>query len=98
MSKVRKAMIIVGAPLTLATLLGGAAAFASQSGNGTPDPSAHGSHSGYHRITLGDGTAHGSHGGYHRITSGDGTAHDGSDCPYDKGYSSSDAPVSPAVY
>lgn len=81
MSKARKAMIVLGAPLTLATLLGGAAAFASQSGGGSPDPAAHGSHSGYHRITFGDGTPI-----------------DGSDCPYDKSYSSSDAPVSPAVY
>ena len=80
MSRARKAIIIVGAPLTLATLLGGAAAFASQSG-GSPEPSLHSSHSGYHRITFGDGVAH-----------------DGSDCPHDKGASTSDAPVSPAVY
>lgn len=73
-------MIVLGAPLTLATVLGGAVAFASQSGGG-PEPSVHGSHSGYQRVTFGDGMAH-----------------DGSDCPHDKGNSSSDAPVSPAVY
>jgi hypothetical protein len=81
MSRARKAIIILGAPLTLATLLGGAAAFASQSGGGAPEPSAHGSGSGYHRITFADGMTP-----------------DGSDCPHDKGNSSSDAPVSPAVY
>ena len=80
MSKARKALIIVGAPLTLATLLGGAAAFASQSSGTSAEP------------------MHGSHSGYHRVTFGDGMAHDGSDCPHDKGNSTSDAPVSPAVY
>ncbi|MBA4179890.1 MAG: hypothetical protein C0506_04805 [Anaerolinea sp.] len=53
----RKATLVLGAPLTLAALLGGAAAFASQAGGSAADP-ARIPHSGYERVTFGDGAAH----------------------------------------
>lgn len=53
MSVAKKALLIVGAPFTLAAVLGGAAAFASQTGG----HESHDAHSGYHRISFHEGTA-----------------------------------------
>ena len=84
MQPLRKGMLIVGAPLALAAMLGGAAAFASQSGGADTAPMAARSHSTTHqKVSQAPGEV----------------GKDGTGCPNDKGASSTgDGAVSPAVY
>jgi hypothetical protein len=87
MSVAKKVAFIVGAPLTLAAVLGGAAVFASQGGGNSDDFTGHHG-GGFHRIA------------FHEAGSGlaSAAAHDGSDCPYHSGAASTDTTVSPGTY
>ena len=59
MSGARKLTIVLAAPFTLAALLGGAVAFASQGGGGATSEPMGAPSGGYHRISLGDGAPDG---------------------------------------
>ncbi|MEO6397753.1 MAG: hypothetical protein ABIP13_04745 [Tepidiformaceae bacterium] len=85
MQPVKKVMLVLGAPLALAAMAGGAVAFAGQSGgaeSARPHSSTH------VRFEQAGNQAPGG---------GDGDG-DGTGCPNDKGTGSSEGSVSPAVY
>jgi len=82
MQPVKKGMLIIGAPLALAAMLGGAVAFASQSGGAESAPAR--SHSTSHHSISQTAVSQ----------TAVGEAGDGADCPYGKGAGA----VSPAVY